>query len=66
MFRGFGLQEKIAGNTREKQGAQQGDDCGSYTINRLGLQGNTGMRRRAVGAVLVAETAGVSACRCRR
>ncbi|NUO86733.1 MAG: type IV pilin protein [Cupriavidus sp.] len=47
----------VAGNpatsytaTAAPVGAQAGDDCGSYTLNHLGLQGNTGMRAGVASA----------------
>ncbi|PZX29507.1 putative TYPE 4 fimbrial BIOGENESIS TRANSMEMBRANE pilE-related PROTEIN [Cupriavidus phytorum] len=47
----------VAGNpatsytaTAAPVGPQAGDDCGSYTLNHLGLQGNTGMRAGVASA----------------
>lgn len=47
----------VAGNpattytaTATPVGPQAGDDCGSYTINHLGMQGNTGMRAGVASA----------------
>ncbi|WP_265921381.1 type IV pilin protein [Cupriavidus nantongensis] len=47
----------VAGNpatsytaTAAPVGAQAGDECGSYTLNHLGLQGNTGMRAGVASA----------------